>query len=121
MRFHHLLSDAAGDSHWQDGDLSLVEKVFAPPAGNIEVSEPLPAAALVFLRLAAGWDEPAHPTPREQWLVCMTGRVRVTASDGAVREIGPGDVWLMADTSGKGHHTRVVSEDDFTCAIVQSG
>ena len=44
-----------------------------------------------------------------------------TASDGVERHIGPGDVWRMDDTHGKGHRTRVVSNDDFECVIIQHG
>jgi hypothetical protein len=74
---------------------------------------------MLFLRLRAGWDEPIHPTPVIQTLICLRGAVRVTASDGDTREIGPGDVWRMADTHGKGHHTAVISAEDFECVIAQ--
>ena len=33
--------------------------------------------------------------------------------------IGKGDVWHMEDCSGKGHHTRVISDEDFEAVIVQ--
>ena len=45
--------------------------------------------------------------------------VRVTASDGGIRDIGAGDVCLMEDVGGKGHHTHVTSDDDFEAVIVQ--
>jgi len=99
--------------------VALRERVFAPPAERILVSDGEAATALVFLRLDPGWDEPCHPTPRRQTLVCLRGAVRVTASDGEVREIGPGDVWRMEDVTGKGHHTRVVGDDAFEAAVVQ--
>ena len=72
-----------------------------------------------LLRLRSGWDEPIHPTPVTQKLVCIAGSVRVTASDGEVREIGRGDVWHMEDRYGKGHHTIVTSEEDFEAVIIQ--
>jgi quercetin dioxygenase-like cupin family protein len=75
--------------------------------------------ALVFLKLPVGWDEPIHPTPTPQTLICLAGAVRVTASDGEVREIKRGDVWRMEDLSGRGHHTRVVSDEDFEAAVIQ--
>lgn len=120
MRFHDLLCDEAGESHWPTVDVALAERSFAPPARAIEISDTLPASGYLFLRLAAGWNEPVHPTPRVQTLVCLRGAVIVTASDGEARRIGPGDVWRMADTHGKGHHTRVDGDEDFECVIVQA-
>lgn len=97
----------------------LEEKSFAPPAKAIEISEPEPVRRTMFLRLKAGWDEPIHPTPVAQRLVCLAGTVRVTASDGEPRDIGPGDVWHMEDKQGKEHHTVVTSAEDFESVIVQ--
>ena len=93
--------------------------VSPPPAKAIEISEPEAATHSLFLRLRAGWDEPIHPTPVRQTLICLRGEVEVTASDGEKRRIGPGDVWRMEDRHGKGHHTRVTSAEDFDCVIVQ--
>lgn len=119
MHYHKLGVDDAGESHWETVEVTLSERVFAPPAQNIHLSDPEPCARVVFLRLPAGWDEPIHPTPARQRLVCLAGAVRVTASDGEAREIGPGDVWQMQDTWGKGHHTRVISDADFEAMVVQ--
>jgi len=119
MRVQRLFADEAGESHWTDDRVGLVERVFAPPAQNIEISQAEPVRTLLFLRLRAGWNEPIHPTPVRQKLICVAGSVRVTASDGEARNIGPGDVWHMEDRTGKGHHTRVTSEEDFEAVIVQ--
>lgn len=119
MNYKRLYADESGESHWETIEVPLEEKSFAPPARAIEISEPETATKLLFLRLRAGWNEPVHPTPVAQKLICLAGRVRVTASDGDVQEIGPGDVWHMEDLHGKGHHTEVVSDEDFESVIVQ--
>ena len=119
MKVHHLFADATGESHWVDFDVQYEERVFAPPAQGIEISQPEAATNTMFLRLKSGWNEPAHPTPVKQKLVCLKGCVRVTASDGQTRDISAGDVWLMEDKHGKGHHTEVISDEDFECVIVQ--
>lgn len=119
MRFQKLFADADGESRWADVDVKLVERSFAPPAQKIEISEAEPAKRLMFLRLRAGWDEPIHPTPVRQRLICLSGAVRVTASDGEAREIRKGDVWHMEDKTGKGHHTCVIGDEDFEAVIVQ--
>ena len=119
VKYYRLYCDEAGESHWQDVEVELEEQVFAPPAREIEISDPRRAAQSLFLRLRSGWNEPIHPTPIKQMLICLRGHVRVTASDGEHRDVGPGDVWYMEDTHGKGHHTEVTSEEDFETVIVQ--
>ena len=119
MKFEKLYSDADGESHWEDIDVVLEERNFAPPAQDIEISEPELVKQTMFLRLRSGWNEPIHPTPVAQKLICLAGTVRVTASDGEARDIGPGDVWHMEDKHGKGHHTMVTSEEDFESVIIQ--
>jgi hypothetical protein len=119
MRFQKLFSDDAGESHWKDVEVSVETRTFAPPAQDIEISEPEPVRQMMFLKLRSGWNEPVHPTPVRQKLVCLAGAVRVTASDGEVRDICRGDVWHMEDNQGKGHHTLVTSDEDFECVIVQ--
>lgn len=119
MKVNHLFADEAGESHWRDIEITLQERSFAPPAKGILISEAEPSRAAVFLKLPAGWDEPTHPSPIPQTLICTAGAVEVTASDGEVRRIGKGDIWRMEDLHGKGHHTRVVSAEDFDCVIVQ--
>ncbi len=121
MKYNRLYADAAGESHWEDVEVVLQPKVFAPPAQDIEISEPDPVQHMLFLRLRAGRNEPIHPTPVRQKLVCLAGAVRVTASDGDAREIAKGDVWHMEDRHGKGHHTEVISVEDFEAVIVQYG
>lgn len=119
MKVRRLYSDDAGESRWADVDVTLAEREFAPPATAIEVSVPEPAKRMMFLRLRPGWNEPVHTTPVAQKLICLRGTVRVTASDGSSRHIGPGDVWHMEDLTGKGHRTEVTSPEAFEAVIVQ--
>jgi len=119
MKFQKLFSDGNGESHWEDVEIMLEERSFAPPAKDIEISEPEQVKLTMFVRLRPGWDEPIHPTPVAQKLICLAGSVRVTASDGEFRDIGSGDVWHMEDTHGKGHHTMVTSKEDFESMIIQ--
>jgi hypothetical protein len=119
MKIHRLFCDEAGESHWDEAEVALAERSFAPPAKAIEVSDLTPAARTLFLRLQPGWNEPIHPTPVRQRLICLAGTVRVTASDGEARDIGPGDVWDMEDSHGKGHHTMVTGAGAFECVMVQ--
>jgi hypothetical protein len=43
----------------------------------------------------------------------LRGAIDVEVSDGTSRRFGPGDLVLAADTSGRGHITRVVGDTPF--------
>ena len=116
MRITILTEDDDGESHYVDGDLALLERSFAPPAPPMYVSEPVTAARGVFFRIPAGWFGNWHPTPCRQYYVQTTGELEVQVSDGEIRHFHPGDVVLVEDVEGKGHTTRVVS-DDAVCGV----
>jgi len=119
MEVLRLCEDDAGESRFDTYTLSMELKDFAPPADPLYVSEAEPAKGYVVIRLPAGWGGARHPTPRRQILFCLGGALRVTASSGEERRVVAGDAWLMADTTGKGHTTEVISEGPVDAVIVQ--
>jgi len=114
-----LYADDDGESRFDSVDIPLSLMDFAPPADPLYVSEPREATRFVHIRLPAGWGGERHPSPRLQMLFCLGGAMEVIASTGETRTVTAGDRWLMADTHGKGHITRVTSEDAVDAVIVQ--
>ena len=114
-----LCATTDGRSRFETEEIRLELKPFAPPASALYVSDPLPAHQFVVLRLPVSWHGEQHPSPSRQILFCLSGRVRVTPGIGEPIFVGPGDVWLMEDTTGEGHETSVVSEVPFDAAVVQ--
>jgi quercetin dioxygenase-like cupin family protein len=119
VKYLHLKTGADGISHFADGEIALSMTDFAPPATPMMVSDAWPAERVVFLTLPAGWTGPRHPSPCRQVAFCLSGRLRVTAGSGEVREIGPGGIWLMEDTDGPGHHSEVAGDAPCHLAIAQ--
>lgn len=115
----HLTEDAAGISHFADLAVPLDADAFAPPAPAMPISATEKATGLLYLILPAGWGGAQHPSPRRQVAFCLSGRLRVEAGDGEVREFGAGAVWRMEDVAGAGHTTTVLGDDDVRLAIVQ--
>jgi quercetin dioxygenase-like cupin family protein len=115
----HLTEDAAGISHFVDLDVPLDTGAFAPPAPAMPISATEKATGLLYLILPAGWGGAQHPSPRRQVAFCLSGRLRVEAGDGEVREFGAGAIWRMEDVAGAGHTTTVLGDDDVRLAIVQ--
>lgn len=119
MEYIHLAENDDGISYFEDRNVLMELKTFAPPAPDLFLSDPVSAEQLVFLTLPAGWGGKQHPTPREQIAFCLSGRIRVEAGSGEVREIGAGGIWWMTDTAGSGHFTTVLGDEEVRLAIVQ--
>lgn len=115
----HLSEDANGVSQFSDAGVPLDPGAFAPPAPPMPVSSVEPATGLLYLILPAGWGGAQHPSPRRQVAFCLSGRLRVEAGDGEVREFGAGAIWRMEDVAGAGHRTTVIGDEDVRLAIVQ--
>ena len=86
----------------------MAEVVPGRPA--IASSDVVPTAGATLLRIGAGWDGAWHPSPRRWFVVTLAGEMEVTTTDGETRRLGPGSLWLVDDTTGRGHTTRVLSD-----------
>jgi hypothetical protein len=53
-----------------------------------------------------------HPAPRRQYVITLTGRGEIELFDGKKIPLGPGHIDFVEDTTGKGHITRVVGNED---------
>jgi hypothetical protein len=98
MRIHNLYVDDDGETHWRDIDVEWVEE-----RNFSRLSRRLPATGIIFRETSGDYDLDWHPAPRRQYIVNLDGGVKITASDGEVREIGAGEVILVEDVKGKGH------------------
>ena len=98
MRIHNLYSDSEGESHFRD-----IEIEWADVRGAQKYSEPIRATGIIFRETGGDYDLDWHPAPRRQYIINLDAGVVITASDGESREIGAGEVFLVEDTTGKGH------------------
>ena len=98
--------------------VTLTSTPYAPPAPDLYLSQPFPAAAAAFLVFPAGWSGTWHVTPRRQLLVVLSGEIEVETADRGVRRAGPGTVGLLEDTTGGGHITRVVGDQPVETLVV---
>ena len=116
--FLRLYADEAGESRVEEASVDLERTPYAPPAPDLLLSKPFPAAAAAFLTFPRGWSGTWHVTPRRQLMVVLSGLIEVEMSDGSVRRVGPGTVGLLEDTSGQGHVTRVVGDEPVEALVV---
>ena len=67
---------------------------------------------------APGW----HTGPARQFVITLSGSSEVEVSGGVHVAAGPGHINLIEDTTGKGHITRVVGQEDrVTLQLALSG
>ena len=119
LTFTHIYADAHGESHIAQRELALASRAFAPPAPPLDVSAVQAASGFEALRFPADWTGGWHNSPHRQWGFVLSGAVAVTTSDGATRELRAGDAFLLEDTHGKGHLTRVIGGTDVLWVAVQ--
>ena len=113
-----LYADSKGESHFGHVSVSLQDVDFAPPAPPLEVSD-IVEARHGFLRAAPGWWGDWHPTPARQFMCLLSGTLEVEVSDGETRRMSPGMIVLLEDTKGRGHTTRVVSDEPVVLVFAQ--
>lgn len=118
VTYHRIYADAQGDSHFGVVTVEQSLAQAAPPAAPFYVSGDSPASKYRFYTFEPGWIGDWHPTPTRQFLALLSGAVEVMTTDGTVRQFGPGDLFLLEDTSGKGHLTRNISDGHSTFLVV---
>jgi|TARA_B100001013_G_scaffold189790_1_gene114499 hypothetical protein len=72
----------------------------------------------MFREVDATYDLDFHNAPRRQLVVNLTGSVDITVGDGTVRRLGPGEILLAEDTSGRGHKSAAVDGKSRTCLFI---
>jgi hypothetical protein len=103
-----------GNSHFQDVTVDLRSTEFAPPAPPIYIGGNVATSTTFFGGFDARWGTQDlekhlnHPTPATQFGIVLKGVFSITVSDGETRQLPPGSVFRLEDTSPcKGHITVV--------------
>jgi hypothetical protein len=118
LQYLRIYSDDDGESHFADEEFPFNLVDFAPPAPPISVTDFMRAENVGIISSPSGWHGDWHPAPRRQLLFCLSGELEVQVSDGEIRRIGRGCAVLTEDTQGKGHVTRVTSDERVYMATV---
>jgi hypothetical protein len=119
VRITRVYSDAGGETHFADEEISFSEIDYAPPAPPLHVSAFVPASRIGFLQEPAGWIGEAHPTPQRQYVLILAGTFQASVSDGEERTFPAGSVVLLEDVTGAGHRTSFIGDEELCIALVQ--
>ena len=103
MKVTRLYTGFDDESHFEDIDIPL------NATGGADRRSELKKATGIILRETSGeYDLDWHNAPRRQFVINLEGQVEITVGDGTVRRLGPGDILLAEDTTGRGHISRAV-------------
>lgn len=106
--FTRIVTDTAGGSAFEDGEIPLETQLVAEDAPPVLVGSVPATAAAVYVRGGISDSGPhpiSHPAPRKQWVVILTGAIEIEVTDGSRRTFGPGDLIHAEDTDSTGHIT----------------
>jgi len=96
-----------GESRFEDFELELTELGALGAMSTAQKTK-----SILFRETDAAYDLGFHNAPRRQYVIMLSGgRVEITAGSGEVRVLGPGDVLLAEDTTGRGHSSRALDRE----------
>ena len=116
--YFRLFADEEGESHLEEihSDLNPVD--FAPGIPSLLISQDIAANSASFFGAPAGWEADWHPSSGRHLFAVLTGVWEVTASDGETRTFSKGDVLLVEDTTGKGHSSKIVGDEESLALLI---
>lgn len=106
MRVLRVYTGDDGESHFEDLEIALSSR------GDVgKLSELVRATAIIFRETDARYSLDFHNAPRRQYVINLSGAVELEVGDGAKRVLGPGEILLAEDTTGRGHRSRAVGAE----------
>lgn len=102
MRVLRVYTGDDNESHFEELDVPLAATRYG------SLSALVPAKGVIFRETPAGGELDFHNAPQRQFVVTLSGVVEIECGDGSKRRLGPGDILLADDTTGRGHITREI-------------
>jgi uncharacterized cupin superfamily protein len=118
MKYVRIISTEDGKSSIEHVETRVAPVDFIPGQPALDLSVPEDAKSAMFIRTPAGWSGGWHPTPRRQFVFGIEGTLEFEAADGQTCLVRPGKVVLLEDTTGTGHHTRVMGDEDWWGVLI---
>lgn len=107
-----LYTGTDGQTHLEE-----VEAKFTGGGPN-EVFKLMATSGAELHRVAAGTVHEWHIAPRRQYAFTLSGEEEIEVTGGKKIHFGPGDIELAEDTTGKGHFSRTIGNEDHVVLFV---
>jgi hypothetical protein len=103
MKVTRLYTGTDGESHFEDIDIPLSDTDITDRR-----SETIKATGITFRETSGEYDVDWHTAANRQFMINLDGQVEIIIGDGTKRRIGPGEILLAEDTTGRGHISRAI-------------
>ena len=113
MKVVRVYTGEDNESHFEDVDIP-----WDSDSSMGQLSRLIRGSGVIFRHVEGNYDLDFHIAPRRQFVVNLVGSVDITVGDGTTRRIGSGEILLAEDTTGRGHKSRAVNDDDRTCLFI---
>jgi quercetin dioxygenase-like cupin family protein len=110
-----LYTGADGESHAEETEVAWRP---AKLRAELKESESVKVTGAQFLRWPRGFVWAGHPASKRQYVIIISGHGEVDVVGGKKVELVPGRVLLAEDVTGKGHTTRVGTDEDLVMLLV---
>ena len=107
VKIHRFFTGPDGLTHAEEIDVK-----FDSGTGGNELYKFLSNSGAVLRRSPPGRVNDWHTASRRQYIITLSGHAELVLSGGQTLKVGPGDIELAEDTTGKGHITRTVGNED---------
>jgi hypothetical protein len=77
-----------------------------------ELSDRVAVTSLQFRRTNQQYNLDWHPAPQRQYVITLSGESEVELDGGRKIRLGPGNILLAEDTTGRGHISRAIGSGD---------
>jgi hypothetical protein len=102
----HLFTGPDGQTHAEEMVANF------SPGKDSEVYKLIATSGAELHRAAPGTVIDWHTAPRRQYVITLSGQGEIEVAGGKKFHVGPGHIDLVEDTTGKGHITRVIGNEE---------
>ena len=106
MQFVRIYTGDDGESHIED-----IEPSYGDDPRGFLITELRRTKAVQYYHIPPGHFSDWHTGDRHQFIITLQGQAEIGLGDGTKRVFNPGDVELIEDLTGRGHTSRVVSDE----------
>src|SRR5262245_1659127 len=107
VKIHRFFTGPDGLTHAEE-----IEVKFEGGGDGNSLYKFLSNSGAVLRRSRPGRVNDWHTASRRQYIITVSGHAELVLSGGQTLKVGPGDIELAEDTTGKGHITRTVGTED---------
>lgn len=109
IKISRIYTGEDGQTHVEEYDVPLRRQ---SDGSATELSEIQAAQSIQFRRTSPEYFIDWHNAPRRQYVITLSGESEVEFGDGTKVQLYPGHILLAEDTTGQGHISRAVGDED---------